>query len=68
MTQNAPHILVVDDELSMRELLEYMLAKENYKVTCAESGKEAIARLEKDHFDLLSDERVHRQVISWFTT
>jgi two-component system response regulator PilR (NtrC family) len=53
MTQNAPHILVVDDELSMRELLEYMLAKENYKVTCAESGKEAIARLEKDHFDLL---------------
>lgn len=23
---------------------------------------------EKDHFDLLSDERVHRQVISWFTT
>jgi two-component system response regulator PilR (NtrC family) len=53
MAQNSPHILVVDDELSMRELLEYMLAKENYKVTCAESGREAIDTLEKDHFDLL---------------
>jgi len=53
MTQNSPHILVVDDELSMRELLEYMLSKENYKVTCAESGREAISLLEKDHFDLL---------------
>lgn len=53
MAQNSPHILVVDDELSMRELLEYMLAKENYKVTCAESGRQAIDTLEKDHFDLL---------------
>jgi len=53
MAQNSPHILVVDDELSMRELLEYMLAKEDYKVTCAESGREAIALLEKNHFDLL---------------
>ncbi len=53
MAQNLPHILVVDDELSMRELLEYMLVKENYKVTCAESGRKAVALLEKDHFDLL---------------
>jgi two-component system response regulator PilR (NtrC family) len=53
MTQNSPHILVVDDELSMRELLEYMLSKENYKVTCAESGREAITLLEKDRFDLM---------------
>ena len=28
MTENTPHILVVDDELSMREVLELMLAKE----------------------------------------
>jgi two-component system response regulator PilR (NtrC family) len=37
----------------MRELLEYMLSKENYKVTCAESGREAIALLEKERFDLM---------------
>ncbi len=29
------HILVVDDELSMRELIEFMLTKEGYKVNCA---------------------------------
>ena len=53
MAQNTPKILVVDDELSMRELLEYMLSGEGYDVTCAESGREAISILEKNHFDLL---------------
>jgi two-component system response regulator PilR (NtrC family) len=53
MAQNSPHILVVDDELSMRELLEYMLTKENYKVSCAQTGQEAIDLLGKNHFDLL---------------
>ena len=53
MTQIAPKILVVDDELSMRELLEYMLTNEGYAVTCAETGREAISVLEKNHFDLL---------------
>jgi two-component system response regulator PilR (NtrC family) len=42
MSQESPHILVVDDELSMRELLEYMLTREDYKVSCAQSGREAI--------------------------
>ena len=46
MAQSAPKILVVDDELSMRELLEYMLSNEGYAVTCAETGREAIAALE----------------------
>ena len=53
MTNDTPHILVVDDELSMRELLEVLLAKEGYKVTCAENGLDAIARIKKTVFDLL---------------
>jgi len=53
MSKTAPHILVVDDELSMRELLEFMLGREGYKVTCAESGRKAISLLEKTNFDLL---------------
>ena len=53
MSENASSILVVDDELSMRELLEYMLTKEGYQVTCAKSGREAIGLLEKNHFDLM---------------
>ena len=53
MTETASTILIVDDELSMRELLEYMLTKEGYQVTCAKSGREAIELLEKDHFDMM---------------
>ena len=47
------HILVIDDELSMRELLELMLTREGYKVSCAESGLRAIEMIKKNHFDLL---------------
>jgi two-component system response regulator PilR (NtrC family) len=53
MTKKISHILVVDDELGMREVLEFMLQKEGYTATCAESGRQAIALLEKTHFDLL---------------
>jgi two-component system response regulator PilR (NtrC family) len=53
MTDNTPHILVVDDELSMREVLEYMLHKDGYQVTCAENGVKAIELAQKQRFDLL---------------
>ena len=53
MTENTPHIMVVDDELSMREVLELMLTKEGYRVTCAENGRNAIGLLGKDHYDLM---------------
>ncbi len=53
MTEKNSHILVVDDELSMRELLEYMLSREGYRVTCAEDGRKAIGLLEKSQYDLL---------------
>ena len=53
MTSNTPHILVVDDELSMRELLEVMLTKEGYKVSYAENGRKAISMIQKKNFDLL---------------
>lgn len=47
------HILVVDDELSMREFLEVLLQRQGYEVTCAENGHKAIKLLEKKDFDLL---------------
>lgn len=54
MTNNkTSHILIIDDELSMRELLELMLAREGYRVSCAESGLRAIEMIKKNHFDLL---------------
>lgn len=52
-------ILVVDDESSMRQLLEIALGKEGYRVKAAESGQKAIKILSKDSFDLvISDIRM----------
>ncbi len=53
MVANQYRVLVVDDELSMRELLEYMLEKQGYGVLVAASGKEAISKIEKNPYDLL---------------
>ncbi len=53
MSNKSHHILVVDDELSMRRFLEVMLSREGYKVSCAENGKTAISMINKKHFDLL---------------
>ena len=53
MSHTAPNILVVDDELSMRELLEFIMLKEGYNVSCAENGQEAIRLLQDEPFDLL---------------
>ncbi|MDR2550833.1 MAG: sigma-54 dependent transcriptional regulator [Desulfobulbus sp.] len=52
-------ILVVDDELSMREFLKILLTKEGYKVTTAAEGKAALALAEHHPFDLvISDIRM----------
>jgi two-component system response regulator PilR (NtrC family) len=47
------HLLIVDDELSMRELLEVMLGREGYQLSFAEDGRSAIKALEKERFDLI---------------
>ena len=47
------HILVVDDERSMREFLDILLAKEGYEVSLAASGEEACKMLGEQQFDLL---------------
>jgi len=48
-----PHILVVDDEIRNRELLEVMLTAEKYRVTLASSGIEALDMVEKLPPDLI---------------
>jgi two-component system response regulator PilR (NtrC family) len=53
MSQPNANILVVDDELSMRELLDYLLSREGYRVSLAESGRSAAQLIEKSDFDLL---------------
>jgi len=49
---NKEKILVADDERSMREFLEIMLTKEGYEVQTAANGRDALALVEKELFDL----------------
>jgi len=53
MSDTSPYILIVDDELSMRELLEYMLKREGYRVDCAENGRKATTLVAQNGYDLL---------------
>ncbi|MDA8405274.1 MAG: response regulator transcription factor [Deltaproteobacteria bacterium] len=46
-------ILVVDDEEDILELVSYNLKKENFQVTCATSGEEALQKLKNDNFDII---------------
>ncbi len=48
-----PRILVVDDELSIVEVLKALLKREGYTVRTASDGQEAIALLSKEEFSLM---------------
>jgi excisionase family DNA binding protein len=48
-----PHVLVVDDEASIRDLLSQTLALAEYAVDVAPDGRSALERLRLQHYDLL---------------
>ena len=48
-----PRVLVVDDEASIRELLEKTLALADYEVDSAQDGRVALDRLRAGSYDLL---------------
>src|ERR1700685_616876 len=50
---DAPHLLVVDDDRRTRALLSRFLVGEGYRVSTAETALEARAKLEGLKFDLL---------------
>jgi two-component system phosphate regulon response regulator OmpR len=50
---DAPHLLVVDDDRRIRDLLSRFLAAEGYRVTTAKTAKDARAKLTGLDFDLL---------------
>jgi two-component system phosphate regulon response regulator OmpR len=53
LADDAPHLLVVDDDRRIRDLLSRYLLREGYRVTTAESAPDARAKLEGLSFDLL---------------
>ncbi len=50
---DAPHLLLVDDDRRIRDLLSRFLSGEGYRVTTAASANDARAKLLGLHFDLL---------------
>ncbi len=53
LPDDAPHLLVVDDDRRIRDLLSRFLAGEGYRVTTAETATDARAKLKSLSFDLL---------------
>ncbi len=53
VTDEAPHILIVDDDDRIRTLLYRFLSENGYRVTTADNAREARARLEGLVFDLI---------------
>jgi len=53
LSDDAPHLLLVDDDRRIRDLLSRFLLGEGYRVTTAESAAEARAKLDSLKFDLL---------------
>src|SRR5262245_52327994 len=53
LPDDAPHLLVVDDDRRIRDLLSRFLFAEGYRVTTADSAADARAKLEGLRFDLL---------------
>ena len=53
LPDNAPHLLVVDDDRRIRDLLSRYLRAEGYRVTTADTAADARAKLDGPSFDLL---------------
>jgi two-component system, OmpR family, phosphate regulon response regulator OmpR len=53
LADDAPHLLVVDDDLRIRDLLSRYLVDHGYRVTTASSAAEARSKLDGMSFDLL---------------
>lgn len=47
------HILIVDDDKNTRKFIRAALETENFIVSSAENGEEALQKMENEHFDLV---------------
>ncbi|NOX79600.1 MAG: response regulator transcription factor [Deltaproteobacteria bacterium] len=46
-----PNILVIEDDADIQQLVSYNLIKAGLNATCADSGEEALAKLDEEQFD-----------------
>lgn len=47
------HILIIDDEEEIRDLIAYNLIKEGFEISTAENGKVGFEKLKQQHVDLI---------------
>ena len=50
---NSPKILIVDDEEELCNIYKEALEEEGYSITTAQDGKQALAMIKGEHFDLV---------------
>ncbi len=48
-----PRILIIDDEADICKALSFLLNRQGYQLTCASSGEEGIAMLEKHQYEMV---------------
>ena len=53
MELNTPHILIVDDDIRILELIKSYLNKNNFRVSTAKNASDAREKLDSLEFDLL---------------
>lgn len=53
LADDAPHLLVVDDDIRILELLNRYLQEQGFRITAAQNGAEARRKLEGLEFDLI---------------
>jgi len=53
MTNDKPHILLVEDEIHLARGICFNLEEEGYRVSHFDSGEKALVTLEVEHFDLI---------------
>ena len=53
MVQDKPHVLIVDDEEDIVDLLSYNLKKAGFRISTAADGKEGIERAQADQPDVI---------------
>jgi putative two-component system response regulator len=52
-SDSPPTILLADDDVDVRDMLEYMLRAQGYRVVCAEDGSQALGLIEELRVDLV---------------
>ena len=53
MSEDTPHVLLIDDELIALSNLTHVLEKEGYTVTACKTGEDGLQAMESEEFDLV---------------